>query len=192
MKTKLKWLFLRHHILRENFVQKGFHLVILLLRHHKVPGILELLLMKPYLWLTTNLPFANLQTSISETWRLDYANATLFGLPSCQLNRLQRILNNAARLVTLSSRDYISDITYNLHWLPIKQRIDFKILLLTVKALNNNAPSYIKELLKQYNPTRTLRSSDGFSLFQIQSTEPQVTDPFLTVHLNFGTICQLK
>ena len=99
------------------------------------------------------------------TSRLDYANATLFGLPSSQLNRLQRILNNAARLVTLSSRDYhISEITYNLHWLPIKQRINFKTLLLTFKALNDSAPSYIKELLKQYNPSRTLRSSDGLLL----------------------------
>ena len=84
------------------------------------------------------------------TSRLDYANATLFGLASCQLNTLRRRVNNAARLVTLSSRDcHISDITYNFHWLLVKQRIDFKILLLTFKALNNSAPSYIKELLKQ-------------------------------------------
>ena len=78
------------------------------------------------------------------TSRLDYANATAFGLPTCQFNRLQRILNNAARLVTLSSRDrHISEITYNLYCLPIKQRINFKILLLTFKALNDSAPSYI-------------------------------------------------
>ena len=38
------------------------------------------------------------------------------------------------------------------------------MLLLTFKALNDSAPSYIKELLKQYNPIRTLRSSDGLIL----------------------------
>ena len=59
---------------------------------------------------------------------------------------------------------HISDITYNLHWLQIKQNIDFKILLLTFKALSGSAPSYIKELLKQYNLTRKLRSPDGLLL----------------------------
>ena len=94
------------------------------------------------------------------TSRLDYANATLYGLPAHQLNRLQRILKNAARLVTLCPSDsHMSTICSKLHWLPIKQRIDFKILLLTFKALNNSAPLYIKDLLKPYNPSRTLRSS---------------------------------
>ena len=99
------------------------------------------------------------------TSRLDYANATLYGLPARQLNRLQRILNNAARLVTLCAYDsHISDICCQLHWLPIKQRIDFKILLLTWKALNDSAPCYIQELLRPYNPSRTLRSSSDLLL----------------------------
>ena len=99
------------------------------------------------------------------TSRIDYANATLYGLPVHQLNRLQRILNNAARVVTLCASDcHISDICCKLHWLPIKQRIDFKIILLTFKALNNSAPLYIKELLKPYIPSRTLRSSDDLLL----------------------------
>ena len=99
------------------------------------------------------------------TSKLDYANATLYGLPARQLNRLQRILNNAARLVTLCASDcHMSDIYCKLHWLPRKQRIDFKILLLTFKALNNSAPLHIKELLKPYNPSRTLRSSGDLLL----------------------------
>ena len=49
----------------------------------------------------------------------------------------------------------------DLHWLPVKQRIDFKILLLTYKALNWLAPAYIRELLTPYTPARTLRSMDN-------------------------------
>ena len=43
--------------------------------------------------------------------------------------------------------------------LPVKFRIDFKILMLTYKALNNQAPDYISELLTLYKPSRALRSS---------------------------------
>ena len=46
-----------------------------------------------------------------------------------------------------------------LHWLPVKQRINFKILLITYKALNGQAPTYITDLLSYYRPARPLRSS---------------------------------
>ena len=45
-----------------------------------------------------------------------------------------------------------------LHWLPIEQRIEFKILLLTFKARNKLAPEYISSLITPYTPGRTLRS----------------------------------
>ena len=48
---------------------------------------------------------------------------------------------------------------YELHWLPIHARIVFKLLLLTYKALNGQAPAYISELISDYQPNRTLRSS---------------------------------
>ena len=47
-----------------------------------------------------------------------------------------------------------------LHWLPIKQRIVFKILLFTYKALKALAPQYISDFLVQYKPPRALRSFD--------------------------------
>ena len=47
----------------------------------------------------------------------------------------------------------------NLHWLPVGQRIIFKIALVTFKALHDVAPSYITELIRPYKPGRTLRSS---------------------------------
>ncbi len=48
-----------------------------------------------------------------------------------------------------------------LHWLPIKHRIDFKILLITYKALNGLAPQYLSELLSHYSPPRPLRSQNS-------------------------------
>ena len=50
-------------------------------------------------------------------------------------------------------------ILKELHWLPMEQRITFKVLLLTFKALNNLVPPYISQLIVPYNSTRNLRSA---------------------------------
>ena len=69
--------------------------------------------------------------------------------------------NSAARLVTASRKhDHITPILRRLHWPPVRYRIIFKTLLLTYKALNGQAPSYIKDLLKYRNSGRVLRSSN--------------------------------
>ena len=52
---------------------------------------------------------------------------------------------------------YLAPNTLETHTLPVKSRIQFQILLLTFKALNGQAPSYLKELIVPYVPTRTLR-----------------------------------
>ena len=94
------------------------------------------------------------------TCRLDQCNSLLYGLPDTQLSKLQRIQNSAARLVTLSRKhDHITPILYDLHWLPIKFRIMYKINLLTYKCLHGTAPIYLQELIHQYVPSRNLRSS---------------------------------
>ncbi len=57
--------------------------------------------------------------------------------------------------------DHISPVLSTLHWLPTKHRIDFKILLMTYKALNGLAPQYLSELLSHYSPPRPLRSQNS-------------------------------
>ena len=96
---------------------------------------------------------------IQETLRLDYCNSLLLGCPTNSLKSLQLIQNAADRvLMRTNRRDHVSPGLASLHWLPVKFRIEFKILLLTYKALNDRAPSYLKDLIVGYFPNRALCS----------------------------------
>ena len=99
------------------------------------------------------------------TSRLDYCNSLMFGIPKELISQLQKRQNHAARVITKWRKyDHITPVLVDLHWLPVKQRIDFKILLLTYKALNGLAPAYMRELLIPYSPKRTLRSTENHLL----------------------------
>ena len=90
---------------------------------------------------------------------LDYCNALLIGIQQDLIAKLQRLQNIAARIVSRTRKyEHITPVLIKLHWLPIKFRIQFKVLLLVYKALNGLAPKYIKELLVPYKPRRHLRS----------------------------------
>ena len=78
-----------------------------------------------------------------------------------KLNILQKVQNSAAKVITMTpKREHVTPILAALHWLPIKQRVDFKVNLYTWKALNDKSPAYLKELLTPYKPRRSLRSKD--------------------------------
>ena len=80
---------------------------------------------------------------------LDYCNSLLYGRPNFQCDRLQKILNAAARVICVIPKfDHITPFPIKLHCLPVYFRIRFKILLLVCKALEGKAPLYIRDLLK--------------------------------------------
>ena len=93
--------------------------------------------------------------------KLDHMNALLYGIPKLLISKLQKIQNNAARIVSrCKTRDHITPILADLHWLPVEKRVEYKILLLTFKALHGTAPGYIRDLIHPYEPRRNLRSMD--------------------------------
>ena len=99
------------------------------------------------------------------TSKLNHRNSLLYNVPKNVIKKLQSVQNAAARLITRSRKcDHITPILLDLHWLPVSERIKFKILLLTFKALHQQSPTYIQDLITRYLPSRSLRSSSTLSL----------------------------
>ena len=73
----------------------------------------------------------------------------LYGVPKCHMDKLQRVQNAAARLVVMQGKFcHITPVLHQLHGLPVLFRINFKVLLLTFKAIRKLAPSYVNDLVK--------------------------------------------
>ena len=82
-------------------------------------------------------------------------------MPACRIKPLQRVQNIAARVVTLCLRsDHIEPILEELHWLPVKERILFKVLLLVYKCKKGLAPEYLCSLCIPYKKDFNSRSNN--------------------------------
>jgi len=96
--------------------------------------------------------------------RLDYCNCLLYGITDTLFRRLQSLQNAAARLVTgTRRRDHITPVLRDLHWLPVRRRVDFKLALLVYKSLHGLTPSYLSDdcrLVSSDKFCRRLRSAD--------------------------------
>ena len=95
-----------------------------------------------------------------------------------QIVKLQRVQNTCARLIcNLPKFAHVTPLLRELHWLPIRQRIEFKMLMIVYKALNGQAPSYIIELLsfKFQTDGHNLRSTQDTLALQIPQIRTKVT-----------------
>ena len=103
---------------------------------------------------------------------LDYANAVFAGLPDCEISKLQRVQNIAAKcILNRTWYDSPEQARHELHWLPIKARIQHKVLSLTYKSLNGLAPQYLQDLITLCPVARPgLRSEQSFQRLVIPFT----------------------
>ena len=107
--------------------------------------------------------------------RIDYFKSLLYGLPEYQLNKLQRVQNMCARLICNESKYcHITPLLVDLHWLPVKFRIEFKILLIVFKIFRGLARLYLSVLItpkpvSKYN----LRSSSDSTLLSYPNVKPK-------------------
>ena len=99
--------------------------------------------------------------------RIDYCNALLTGCPDTTLQPLQKVQNSAARLIARSHRQQpCSPLLKKLHWLPVSERIKYKVACTCFSIITGSAPSYLSELVSLYSPSRTLRSSSDTRLLR--------------------------
>jgi hypothetical protein len=96
--------------------------------------------------------------------RLDYCKAVLAGLSYVQLDRLQSVIRTAARLIfSARRRDHVTPMLEQLHRLPMRERIDYKLCVLVYRCLNNIAPAYLASDFQRVSGVgsrRRLRSAE--------------------------------
>ena len=95
------------------------------------------------------------------TSRLDFGNAALYGITGTLLYRLEMVQRSAARVILrLHDQHSMTEALRELHWLPVTQRIDFKLLTFMHSAVHANIPRYLADRITPYVPHRSLRSAD--------------------------------
>ena len=101
--------------------------------------------------------------------RLDNCKSAFAGLPRCDLGRLQAIQNAAVRLVSGARKyDYVTPLHHDRHWLPVEQRIQFKIAVTVYKCMRGLTADYLSDVTRPSTASTTsrrLRSADHQALY---------------------------
>src|SRR6218665_3918282 len=128
--------------------------------------------------------------------RLDYCNILFAGLSDELTNKLQSVLRSAARLVLRKRKfDHITDYMCDqLHWLPIRQRVQYKRGLLVYKCLRGDAPSYLADMISRVGKSSQLLGSAAHGNLAVPQTLTVRMGPRALLcpvqHYSHGTRCQ--
>ena len=107
------------------------------------------------------LEISELYSMLKCRWRVTSTRHVVFVIT---ISRMSLLSGHARLVVRCDRRDHITPVLKKLHWLPVKQRVTYKILLLTFRALNGLAPIYIVDMLHRHRPARALRSANNNDL----------------------------
>ena len=99
--------------------------------------------------------------------RLDYCNALLCGAREDVIRQLERLQRQAARVVCKKYKNDHNSLTELMWGLPIRARIQYKILLLVYKAFTNGSPTYLADMMTSCNPVRSTSSSHKVNLLVV-------------------------
>ena len=99
--------------------------------------------------------------------RLDSCNSFLYGIPEYQTRKLQRVMNASASLIYRAHKFcHITALLAELHLLPVRFRIHYKIFLITFKILHGLSPTYLSDLISIQQPSSyNLRRNDNGRLW---------------------------
>jgi hypothetical protein len=109
---------------------------------------------------------------------LDFHNGLLLGTTEKDLGKLQLAQNNAARLLTGAAyNQHITPVLQQLHWLPVRLRINFKILVTIQKRIHLElSPNYLREITPLYKPARSLRSAQDSTIITVPRSHNRYGD----------------
>jgi len=111
---------------------------------------------------------------------VDYCNAVLAGVSGQLLDRLQSVLNAAARLIFSARKsEHITPLLSELHWLRVPERIQFRLCVLAYRCLHDTAPSYLAEMLHRTSDVKgrcCLRSAATSTQLVSSTRRPSLGD----------------
>ena len=129
--------------------------------------------------------------------KLDYCNSLLYGTSAKNIGKLQRVQSSLARVVAGTKRcEHIKPVLKDLHWLPVQQRVEYKVALITHKALATSQPRYLAELVTPYKPTHSglqyeTQQRSGESQYR-QDLNQHLDSEHLRVHRNLFEMDYLR
>ena len=107
-------------------------------------------------------------------------NSLLYNIADAKIDRMQKVQNQAARILTRSPRrDHITPVLKQLHWLEVRERIRYKVLILAHKSFYETAPQYLSAVVTRKDYVKNTRSSTEHYLLCTPPLSKDCSNTFL-------------